>query len=305
MSSPDGLLAVVSSTLVDFWVEEGCGLLDPWDGELSARSLNPQFFFALAHPTTVRWVTRQVVRQPSEARYGRSPVRQVRSTQIRVLMRPAAEDFFARFLESLRQPDLGLAERELRLRPIEWRVRDLGVGGAGWMVLIDGLLVARWVEVTAAGGEAVVPAATEITYGLERLALVASDDRSLAGLQRGHCRELAAQRSAEEQELSRHLLEVLDETELMQDLERELASAERALEERLAVPAFESILRGVQHAEVLRARGAFRTLREARGGLRLTELSAACRRLAGVRRRPEEPPAEAQPAAEGAGDADV
>ncbi|HVS65710.1 MAG TPA: glycine--tRNA ligase subunit alpha [Thermoanaerobaculia bacterium] len=274
-------LATLAATLVDGWVGNGCVVLDPWDGELSARSMAPQAFFALAGERHVRWVTRQVVREPSEARYGRSPVRQVRSTQIRVLLRPTPEDLFGHFVASLRPSEQGLDECELRLRPTEWRVRDLGVQGSGWLALMDGLLVARFIDLRVAGGSAVDPTATEITYGVERLALVASSDRSLRRLQQEHCAEYAVQRRDEEQELSRHLLEVLEEGELMRRLERELAAAQRSLDERLPVPAFESILRGISCAEVLRARGAFRTLREARAGKRLTELSGGCRRLVG------------------------
>lgn len=271
-------VSAIAAALVDWWTADGCVVLDPWEGELGTRSLSPQAFFGLAGGEPVRWVSRQVVRQPSEARYGRSPVRQVRSTQVRALLRPAPEDLFARFLASLRRRELGLLDCELRLRPTDWRVRDLGVGGVGWLVLLDGLLVARFVELRAAGAVPVEPA-TEITYGIERLGLVASGHRSLPRLQDARCRVLAAQRRREEQELSRHLLEVLDEGELMGRLERALAAAEQALEERLAVPAFEAILRGISCAEVLRARGAFRTLREARAGRRLTELSAGCRVL--------------------------
>jgi glycyl-tRNA synthetase alpha subunit len=273
-------VAAITEALVGGWAAEGFARLAPWDGELCSRALSPPAFFALAGADPVRWVIRQVVRQPGEARYGRSPVRLVRSSQVRVLERPASTGLFARFLRSLERPDLGLAGRELRWRELDWRVRDLGVAGAGWMLLMDGLLVARWVELSQVGGAALDEPAVEITYGIERLALVASEQRSLDRLEWAPGRRYMALRRREEEELSRHLLEALDETECMARLEHELAAAARALELDLAVPAYEAILRGNQHAEILRARGAFRSLREARAGERLTELAARCRELA-------------------------
>ena len=292
MSGAVSELTAIPAGLVEWWLAEGCLWVDPWEGELGARSMHPEVFFALSGPQPLRWVTRQVVRQPSEARYGRSPVRLVRSTQVRVVQRPAPADLFARFLASLDRRDLGLSGREVRLRPIDWRVRDLGIVGRGWMMLLDGLLVARYLELVEVGGSPIEPAATEITYGVERLALAASSERVLDQLRQSWSPELAVLRRREEEELSRHLLEVTDEGELTRRLEDTLREAELALGGRLAIPAYEAILRGVQYAEVLRARGAFRTLREARAGLRLTELSAACRDTAAA------PPRQPDPAAE-------
>ncbi|HVS13932.1 MAG TPA: glycine--tRNA ligase subunit alpha [Thermoanaerobaculia bacterium] len=288
-------LAAIAEAVVDGWVAEGFARLAPWDGELTARALSPPAFFALARGEPVRWVMHHVVRQPGEARYGRSPVRVLRSSQVRVLERPASADLFARFRQSFERPDLGLAGRELRWRECEWRVRDLGVEGAGWMLLMDGLLVARFLELSRVGSAALAEPACEITYGIERLGLIASEERSLERLEWAPGRPYLALRRREEEELSRHLLEALEDADCMARLEAEMDAASRALDLDLALPAYEAILRGNQQAEVLRARGAFRSLREARAGERLTELATRCRVLVAAPDCAASQPREAPP----------
>jgi glycyl-tRNA synthetase alpha chain len=58
------------------------------------------------------------------------------------------------------------------LRGRHWESPTIGAWGVGWQVLFDGLEITQFTYFQQAGGVELAPISAELTYGLERLAMV-------------------------------------------------------------------------------------------------------------------------------------
>ena len=129
---------------------------------------------------------------------------------MRRLLKPPPADSRELFLESLEATGIELGLHDLQLRPLRFRVRALAVEGIGWHARLDGIKVAHVVSLQEAAGRKLDPVSLEISYGVERLALVEQGVSSIddvtwsAGVSYGEVRR------RDEEDFSHYHFEVAD-----------------------------------------------------------------------------------------------
>lgn len=158
-------------TLQNFWADQGCALLQPYDMEVGAGTLHPATTLRALGPKP--WYTAYVQpsRRPADGRYGENPNRLQHYYQFQVLLKPYPEDIQDLYLESLRQIGIDLALHDMRFVEDDWENPTVGASGLGWEVWLDGMEVTQFTYFQQVGGIAVEKISGEITYGLERLAM--------------------------------------------------------------------------------------------------------------------------------------
>ncbi|HHO81345.1 MAG TPA: glycine--tRNA ligase subunit alpha, partial [Bacillaceae bacterium] len=239
-----------------FWAGQGCLLVQPYDVEVGAGTMNPMTFLRVLGPEPWRVAYVEPSRRPADARYGENPNRLYQHHQYQVILKPAPEDVVDVYLESLRALGLDLGEHDVRLVEDNWEAPTLGAWGLGWEIWLDGMEITQFTYFQQVGGLELNPIAVEITYGLERIAAYLQGKDDVFSVEYGAGVTYGEIFRTAEHEHSKYSFEVAD-VGLLGDLfaayERE---ARRALDQGLVLPAYDYVLRMSHTFNVLDARGA-------------------------------------------------
>ena len=88
-----------------------------------------------------------------------------------MILKPAPADSQQLYLDSLAQLGIDARRHDIRFVEDDWESPTLGAWGLGWEVWLDGMEVTQFTYFQQVGGIECDPVSTEITYGLERLAM--------------------------------------------------------------------------------------------------------------------------------------
>ena len=157
--------------LQNYWAEQGCAVLQPYDMEVGAGTFHPA--------TTLRslggrsWAAAYVQpsRRPTDGRYGENPNRLQHYYQYQVIIKPSPANLQDLYLGSLRAIGLDPLIHDVRFVEDDWESPTLGAWGLGWEVWCDGMEVSQFTYFQQVGGHDCRPVSGELTYGLERLAM--------------------------------------------------------------------------------------------------------------------------------------
>ena len=75
-------------------------------------------------------------------------------------------------MESLKAVGIDLRQHDIKFEEDNWESPTLGAWGIGWQVMFDGLEITQFTYFQQAGGIELSPISAELTYGLERIAMV-------------------------------------------------------------------------------------------------------------------------------------
>ncbi len=159
-------------TLHDFWRARGCLLLNPYDVETGAGTFNPATFFGTLGPEPWRVGYVEPSRRPTDGRYGENPIRLRLHHQYQVILKPAPVDVQEMYLASLEQLGLRLADHDVKFAEDDWESPTLAAWGVGWQVWLDEMEITQFTYFQQMGGITLDPISVELTYGLERIALL-------------------------------------------------------------------------------------------------------------------------------------
>ena len=159
-------------TLQSFWSNYGCVLLQPYDSEVGAGTFHQATVLRVLGPDPI-WKAAylQPCRRPTDGRYGENPNRLQHYYQFQVIIQPSPEDVQKLYLDSLNAIGLNTHDHDIRFVEDDWESPTLGASGLGWEVWCDGMEITQFTYFQQVGGIEVKPVASEITYGLERLAM--------------------------------------------------------------------------------------------------------------------------------------
>ncbi|MGQ9836961.1 MAG: glycine--tRNA ligase subunit alpha [Cyanobacteriota bacterium] len=157
--------------LQQFWGEQGCLILQPYDTEKGAGTMSPHTFLRALGPDPWRVAYVEPCRRPTDGRYGQNPNRLQHYFQYQVLIKPSPDDIQDLYLDSLRALGVEPSEHDIRFVEDDWESPTLGAWGVGWEVWLDGMEVTQFTYFQQVGGQDCRPVSVEITYGLERLAM--------------------------------------------------------------------------------------------------------------------------------------
>ena len=263
--------------LQDYWAKQGCIILQPYDVEMGAGTFHPATTLRALGPKPWSAAYVQPSRRPSDGRYGENPNRLQHYYQYQVILKPASQDSQMLYLKSLAALGIDARRHDIRFVEDDWESPTLGAWGLGWEVWLDGMEVTQFTYFQQVGGIECDPVSTEITYGLERLAMYVQGvenvydlDFNGAGVKYGDVFKRA------EREYSAFNFEVADTALLF----RHFADAEKEcgalLERKLPLPAYDQCIKASHCFNLLDARGAISVTERAAYIGRVRALAKAC-----------------------------
>lgn len=155
-----------------FWASKGCLIQQPLDVEVGAGTMHPETFLRVLGPEPWRVAYVQPSRRPADGRFGENPNRLFKHHQFQVILKPAPDAVQQLYLDSLKACGIDLRAHDLRFEEDNWEAPTLGAWGIGWQVLLDGLEITQFTYFQQAGGLDLAPISAELTYGLERMAML-------------------------------------------------------------------------------------------------------------------------------------
>jgi glycyl-tRNA synthetase alpha chain len=243
-------------TLQDFWAKQNCLIVQPYDVEKGAGTMNPMTFLRSIGPEPWNVAYVEPSRRPADGRYGDNPNRLYQHHQFQVIMKPSPDNIQEIYLESLRK--LGIEPRDHDIRFVEdnWESPTLGAWGLGWEVWLDGMEITQFTYFQQIGGIDCQPVAVEITYGLERLASYIQNKENVFDLEWVNGYTYGDVFKQAEYEHSKYTFEVSDAKMLFTLFSMYEEEARRAMAENLVLPAFDYVLKCSHTFNLLDARGA-------------------------------------------------
>ena len=88
-------------TLNKFWGEHGCVILQPYDIEKGAGTMNPATFLHALGPEPWNVANIEPCRRPADGRYGENPNRLQHYYQYQVILKPSPDNIQELYLQSL------------------------------------------------------------------------------------------------------------------------------------------------------------------------------------------------------------
>ena len=154
-----------------YWAAQGCVILQPLDLEVGAGTFHPATALRALGPAPWKAAYVQPSRRPTDGRYGENPNRLQHYYQLQVILKPAPADSQDLYLNSLAAIGIDASRHDIRFVEDDWESPTLGAWGLGWEVWLDGMEVSQFTYFQQVGGIECDPVSTELTYGLERLAM--------------------------------------------------------------------------------------------------------------------------------------
>ena len=161
----------VAQRLQNYWSQQGCALLQPYDMEVGAGTFHPATTLRSLGPKPWAAAYVQASRRPVDGRYGENPNRLQHYYQYQVIIKPSPPDIRETYLGSLDAVGIQTDLHDIRLVEDDWESPTLGASGLGWEVWCDGMEISQFTYFQQIGGHECQVVPVEITYGLERLAM--------------------------------------------------------------------------------------------------------------------------------------
>jgi len=242
--------------LQQYWGDQRCALLQPYDIEVGAGTSHTATFLRALGPEPWRAAYVQPARRPKDGRYGENPNRLHQHHQFQVVLKPSPEDILDLYLRSLQVLGFDLKANDVRFVEDDWENPTLGAWGLGWEVWLNGMEITQFTYFQQVGGLDCKPITGEITYGLERMAMYLQNVESVYDLEYGEgisYRDVFFQNEVEQ---SRYAFEASNVAKLFEQFVFFESEANRLLGEKLPLPGYEMILKAAHTFNLLDARGA-------------------------------------------------
>ena len=243
-------------TLQNYWSDKGCALLQPYDMEVGAGTSHTATFLRSLGPEPWKAAYVQPSRRPKDGRYGENPNRLQHYYQFQVVLKPAPADILELYLGSLEALGFDLKKNDIRFVEDDWENPTLGAWGLGWEVWLNGMEVTQFTYFQQVGGINCKPITGEITYGLERLAMYLQGVDNVYDLTWTDGLSYGDVYLQNEKEQSTYNFEHSDADFLFTAFTAHEKQAQHLVESKLALPAYEQVLKAAHTFNLLDARGA-------------------------------------------------
>lgn len=265
------------ATLLGFWAQQGCVILQPFDMEVGAGTFHPATFLRAIGPEPWKAAYVQPSRRPTDGRYGDNPNRLQHYYQLQVILKPSPIDIQNLYLESLKAIGVDPLTDDIRFVEDNWESPTLGAWGLGWEVWLNGMEASQFTYFQQVGGLACQPVTGELTYGLERLAMHVLGVDSVYDLpwtKHGHhvitYGDIFLQN---EREQSAYNFEHANTEMLFRHFDDYEQQAKMLLDKQLPLPAYEMVVKASHVFNLLDARHAISVTERQRFILRVRQLS--------------------------------
>lgn len=265
--------------LQDYWAQQGCTIVQPLDLEVGAGTFHPQTFLKAIGPEPAYTAYVQPCRRPTDGRYGENPNRLQHYYQFQVILKPSPKNIQDLYLGSLKALEIDPQVHDIRFVEDNWESPTLGAWGLGWEVWLNGMEITQFTYFQQVGGLECKPITGEITYGLERLAMYIQNVDSVYDLVWTHgpdgpitYGDIFHQNEVEQ---STYNFEYADTNVLFDMFDQYEVAAQKLLqlENPLALPAYEHVMKASHTFNLLDARHAISVTERQRFILRIRTMS--------------------------------
>ncbi len=239
-----------------YWDRQGCALLQPYDMEVGAGTSHTATFLRSLGPEPWKAAYVQPSRRPKDGRYGENPNRMQHYYQYQVVLKPAPENILELYLGSLTELGFDLKQNDIRFVEDDWENPTLGAWGLGWEVWLNGMEVTQFTYFQQVGGIDCKPITGEITYGLERLAMYLQSVENVFDLVWTPGLTYGDVYRQNEVEQSAYNFEHSDADFLFTAFGAHEKQVQHLIQEKLALPAYEQVLKAAHTFNLLDARDA-------------------------------------------------
>ena len=263
--------------LQNFWSSQGCVIMQPLDLEVGAGTFHPATFLKAIGPETWNSAYVQPSRRPTDGRYGENPNRLQHYYQYQVVMKPSPDDFQELYLDSLKTLGIDPLTHDIRFVEDNWESPTLGAWGLGWEVWLNGMEVSQFTYFQQAGGLECFPVTGEITYGLERIAMYLQNVDNVYDLiwteSSKNFMTYGDVYLQNEIEMSAYNFEHANVEQLFKVFENCEIECSRLIDQHLALPAYEMVMKASHTFNLLDARKAVSVTERQRYILRVRTLA--------------------------------
>jgi glycyl-tRNA synthetase alpha chain len=264
--------------LHEYWAERGCAILQGYDLEVGAGTMNPNTFLRVLGPEPWSVAYIEPSRRPSDGRFGENPNRLFQHHQYQVILKPSPKDVQDIYLGSLSAIGISAKDHDLRFVEDDWESPTLGAWGLGWEVWCDGMEVTQFTYFQQDGGFECRPVSAELTYGLERIAMYLQDVDNVYDLKWVGELTYGEVFHQNEVEQSKYSFQASDPQLLFTLFDQAEAECKRLLLAKLPLPAYDYCLKCSHTFNLLDARGAISVSERQGYILRVRALAAECAR---------------------------
>ena len=266
-------------SLQQYWADQGCVVLQPYDMEMGAGTFHPATFLRAIGPEPWNTAYVQPCRRPTDGRYGENPNRLQHYYQFQVMLKPSPKNIQERYLGSLEMLGIDPLVHDIRFVEDNWESPTLGAWGLGWEVWLNGMEVTQFTYFQQVGGLECKPVTGEITYGLERIAMYLQGVKSLFDLVWTEGPQGVVTYGdvfhQNEVEQSAYNFEHANVDELFKQFDECEKQSQSLIEKDLPLPAYEQMLTASHTFNLLDARHAISVTERQRFILRIRNLSRA------------------------------
>ena len=262
--------------LQKFWSDQGCILAEPYDVEKGAGTMNPSTFLRVLGPEPWHVAYVEPSRRPADGRYGENPNRLYQHHQFQVIMKPSPDNIQELYLKSLETLGIDPRQHDIRFVEDNWESPTLGAWGLGWEVWLDGMEITQFTYFQQVGSQNIKPVASEITYGLERLAMYIQGVENVYDLKWTDTYTYGDMFHQNEYEQSAYAFDLSDEDMLFDMFDKYEKEAVRIIEKGYVHPAYDYVLKCSHTFNLLDARGAISASERAAFIGRVRKLARLC-----------------------------
>ena len=243
-------------TLQNYWSKQGCIMMQPYDVEKGAGTMNPNTFLRSLGPEPWKVCYVEPSRRPADGRYGENPNRLYQHHQFQVILKPSPDNIQELYLGSLKAIGIDPNEHDIRFVEDNWESTTVGAWGLGWEVWLDGMEITQFTYFQQVGGIECELETGEITYGLERLAMYIQEVDSVYDLKWNNEITYGDIFKHAEYENSMYAFEECDADMLFNLFDIYEKEGLKLMEKGLVIPAYDYVLKCSHAFNTLDARGA-------------------------------------------------
>ena len=243
--------------LQNFWSKQGCVVLQPYDLEMGAATFHPSTSLNSLGIKHCKSVYTQCCRRPSDGRYGENPNRLQQYYQMQVLIKPSPKNSQELYLKSLETLKINIFENDIKFIEDNWESPTLGAAGLGWEIQCNGAEISQFTYFQQMGGIECKPVSLELTYGLERIAMMLQKVDSIFKIKWNNEGITYGELFLEnEKEFSKYNFEYVNISILKSDFKNIENECNHLIKNKLLRPAYEKCIKASHIFNLLDARGA-------------------------------------------------
>lgn len=243
-------------TLQNYWSKNGCIMMQPYDVEKGAGTMNPNTFLRSLGPEPWKVCYVEPSRRPADGRYGENPNRLYQHHQFQVILKPSPDNIQELYLGSLKEIGIDPLKHDIRFVEDNWESTTVGAWGLGWEVWLDGMEITQFTYFQQVGGIECELETGEITYGLERLAMYIQEVDNVYDLKWNDELTYGDVFRQSEYENSVYSFEECDSEMLFNLFDIYEKEGLRLMEKGIVIPAYDYVLKCSHTFNVLDAKGA-------------------------------------------------